>query len=63
MKDQETLRFSFKKTSLWPKGIIKSNFFWADSYALLFMQKFICYDSSDLSKILVVFNTESDLFE
>ena len=27
MEDQETLRFSFKKISLWPKVIIKSNLF------------------------------------
>ena len=33
-KDQETLRFSLKKISLWPKGIIKSNFF---------LGRFLCF--------------------
>ena len=40
MKDQETLRFSFKKISLLPKGIIKSNFF-----RQILMLYFLCRNS------------------
>ena len=48
MEDQETLRFSFKKISLCPKVIIKSNFF-----RQILILYFLCSNSFIMIQVIV----------